>query len=246
MSLLSIVNNAFLELSGVANAYPAVFSSAKSDALLLMQLAQRTGDDVARRWGWKNLKVPGNITGDGLTTIWALPTDWGTLEGSVILVSNLYPLLPLAGPVMPEKLLLMKALPAMPIRPLWRMIGGNIEIWPALAAGELVTLEYESSCWVLDVDGATRRPRWTADLNTSLIDESLIELGVIWRWKEAKGLQYAERFAEYERRFDATAGQENTGRMVSMSNKGGRYDGDSFFPGLLVDNSDAGITGQFG
>jgi hypothetical protein len=245
MSLLSIVNNAFLELSGVANNYPSVYTSLDSSAALLMQLAQRTGDDVARRWGWKNLKVPGGITGDGKTTVWALPSDWASLGESSLLVSNLYPLLPLAGPIMPERLLLLKALPAMPIRPLWRMIGGNIEIWPALAAGELVTLEYRSSCWVLDVDGATRRPRWTADLNTSLIDESLIELGVIWRWKEAKGLQYAERFAEYERRFDATAGQEDTGRMVSMSNKGGTFDPSAFFPGLIADNSDAGSSGQF-
>jgi hypothetical protein len=245
MSLLSIVNNAFLELSGQANFYGSVYSSGNSDALLLMQLAQRTGDDVARRWGWKNLKVPGALTGDGVTTLWVLPTDWASMGEASLLVSNLYPLLPLAGPILPEKLLLMKALPAMPIRPVWRMIGGNIEIWPALAAGELVTLEYRSSCWVLEIDGVTRRPRWTADLNTSLIDESLIELGVIWRWKEAKGLQYAERFAEYERRFDATAGQEDTGRMVSMTNKGGVYDPSQFFPGVIADDSVAGITNQF-
>lgn len=45
----------------------------------------------------------------------------------------------------------------------------------------------------------TTLPDWAADTDTALLDEDLIELGVIWRLQQRLGLAYAEEKDEYER-----------------------------------------------
>jgi hypothetical protein len=40
-------------------------------------------------------------------------------------------------------------------------------------------------------------PRYTQDNDVAVIDESLVELGLTWRWRQKKGLDYTAEMAEY-------------------------------------------------
>jgi hypothetical protein len=78
----------------------------------------------------------------------------------------------------------------------YRLKGGNISFIPIPTAGETCAFEYQSSAWT--TNGSTFSTAFTADTDTSLLDEELLRLGLIWRWRAAKGFDYSEDFREYE------------------------------------------------
>ncbi len=82
---------------------------------------------------------------------------------------------------------------------MWRIKTGMLMLWPVPAAGEQIAFEYVSKSRIRSADG-TRKTLWTADDDEALLDEGLIGLGIRWRFKKAKGLDYAEDLEDYERR----------------------------------------------
>lgn len=79
----------------------------------------------------------------------------------------------------------------------YRIKQGSLYFYPIPNAGDNIAFEYMSSNWVSTSVGGTS-PIWTNDADTPLLDDDLMILGTLWRWKAAKGLDYAENFATYE------------------------------------------------
>ena len=243
MTLLTIIQDAAVRC-GWQNVPTSAIGNAGSDALNIQQMiafAQDAGRDCMERANWTGLDRAATITGDGTTTLFTLPPDWnrfnpGDKAPSSPLVSSKYPLTPLYGPVNAEELNALKALPASTVRPIWRLIGTSLELWPALSSGELVTFNYFSSMWILSVDGTTRRKRWFADTDSSLIEEDVIMKGAAWRWTASKGFDYAEQFRMYEVALMRNASQQMTERVTSISNQG-LYSADQGFFGVITDNT---------
>jgi hypothetical protein len=124
--------------------------------------------------------------------------------------------------------------------PAWRIIGGAIEIYPALSFGEVVTFNYYGGFWISNAARTMFRPAWVADDDFSLINEDIVMKGAVWRWKASKGLQYAEEFRAYEQSLARNAGQQMTERVVSTSRK--PMLGHAIYLGTITDLS-APITG---
>jgi hypothetical protein len=243
MTLLTIIQDATVRC-GFQLSPTSAIGNASTDALNIQQMiafAQDTGRDAMERVNWTRNDIAASITGDGTTTLFTLPADWlrlnpGDKSPHGALVSSKYPLTPLFGPVNAEDLNLLKALPASTIRPVWRVIGGSLELWPALSAGEIVTFNYFSANWIMAADGVTRRKKWLVDSDVSLIDEDLIMKGVIWRWQQSKGLDYAETFRAYEMALDRVAAQQMTERTISTSSAMPINASPGFF-GTITDNT---------
>ena len=235
MSILSVLTTA-MPICGLPVPAQAV-SSTDSNVQKFVALAQDLGDELAERFWWRNLNIAGQITGDGTTTLFALPSDWGVLSPGQKFNSSVYPLLPLPGPVSNETLSALKVLPSFPTRPVWRIIGGTLEFFPALGAGEVVTFNYYSTNWVSNAGGTQRQPGFLLDSDFSMIDEKLLRRGLVYRWKQSKGLDYAEDFRSYQISLDRAAGREDAERIVAMSSSMPVDDG-SWFPGLIIDGTD--------
>jgi hypothetical protein len=220
-------------------------SSIDQNVQQLVIFAQDAGRELLERVNWVNLDTAGTVTGDGVSTLFMLPQDWVRFSPSDksprgALVSSKFPLMPLAGPINTEDLNMLKALPASTVRPVWRIIGGALEIWPALASGELVTFNYYSSFWIMNAARTVSRATWQADDDFALINEDTVMKGAVWRWKASKGLQYAEEFRAYEQSLARNAGQQMTERVVSTSRK--PMLGEAIYLGTITDLS-APITG---
>ena len=243
MSLLSLIKDIAVRC-GWDHSPTSVIGNTSTDALNIQQLiafAQDAGRDCMERANWTGLDRAATLTGDGTTTLFTLPADWarfnpGDKAPNSPLISSKYPLTPLFGPINAEELNALKALPASTVRPVWRMIGTSLELWPALSAGEIVTFNYFSSFWILAVDGVTRRKRWVADTDSSLIDEDLLMKGTVWRWLASKGLDYAEPFRMYEMSLMRNAAQQMTERVTSTSSKLFEASMGSYF-GSITDNT---------
>jgi hypothetical protein len=247
VTILTIVQGAAIRC-GFSAAPSSAVSNPDQNIQKLVIFAQDAGRELLERANWVNLDTAGTVTGDGASTLFQLPQDWVRFSPSDksprgALVSNKYPLAPLYGPINTEDLNLLKALPASTVRPVWRIIGGALEIWPALAGppvpnplglpGELVTFNYYSSFWIMNAARTVSRATWVADDDSSLINEDTVMKGAAWRWKASQGLQYAEEFRSYEQSLARNAAQQMTERVVSTSNKLGF--GRGTFLGTITD-----------
>lgn len=230
MSILSTLQTA-MPLCGLPSPSQGV-SSTDPSTQKFVAFAQDIGDELRERYYWRNLNIAGQITGDGTTTLFSLPSDWSSLSPGQQFFSSLYPTLPIYGPVTNEQLAQMKASPSFPTRPVWRIIGGTIELWPALGAGEVVSFNYYSTNWVSTATGAQRQASFMLDSDFSMIDEIILRRGLIWRWKASKGLDYADDFRRYELSIDRAGGREDAERIVGMAAPS--LDLDGWFPGTIT------------
>lgn len=102
----------------------------------------------------------------------------------------------------------------------YRIKNDQILFYPIPAAGRSIAFEYMSQNWVTKAAGGTSS-FWVSDADTPLLNDDLMILGTIWRWKAAKGLDYAENFNTYEAAM-ADAMSRDGSRMVL--NAGNNFD----------------------
>jgi hypothetical protein len=215
MSLLTVTQDAML-LCGLPQPTVAL-SNTDLTVLQFVAFAQKEADETWTDFNWRQSRIPAQLVGDGTTTLFALPSDFERMLAGPSLWSAKYPSIPLQW-ISDLELLALKALPVMPVRPVCRLIGGTLEIWPALASTETVSLEYYSTNPLCSSDGLTRKPRWTSDSDFSLFPEGVLMRGVIWRWKQSKGLDYAEDFRTWSLERDKKASHDGGARVVQMTN----------------------------
>jgi len=77
----------------------------------------------------------------------------------------------------------------------------------------------------------TSRPAWANDSDVALIPERLLEYALIWRWKQAKGLDYAEDMTTYEREREKAQARDRGPRTINTTAPPPFPD--NFFPSLI-------------
>lgn len=78
----------------------------------------------------------------------------------------------------------------------WTIYGGQMHIQPALPAGASANFVYlDKNCVKLNAGGAG--DTFVEDLDSFILDERLLKLGMIWQWKAKKGSPYAEDMGTY-------------------------------------------------
>ncbi len=103
----------------------------------------------------------------------------------------------------------------------FRIIGSSIYFYPIPTAGENCYFEYISNFWVADTNG-NGSAVFENDTDVTVLDDQLVILGMVWRWKAAKGLAYAEDFRKYEARLLDV--QNRDGGKPTLTMTGAKYD----------------------
>ena len=106
--------------------------------------------------------------------------------------------------------------------------GDQILFFPVPVAGQTCFFEYTTQNWCTS-SGGTGQARFVMDSDILLLREDLFKLGVEWRWKKAKGLEYAQEFADYEDFMADALARDGTRDTINMGSA--RYD---IYPGVLV------------
>ena len=99
---------------------------------------------------------------------------------------------------------------------------------PIPPAGQTCAFQWMSKGWVYD--NATYYTSWQADTNTSLLDEDLMAQGIVWRWLQRKGLEYAEDFNKYERLVADALTRDGGKPRLSLGGDAGM----NVYPGIVV------------
>lgn len=174
----------------------SVMAGADQTARTMLSLAQREGRALARRWTWTALRKQQTFTTVAQTVqTGAVPSDFDRMVSETFW--NRTDQERVVGPVTPEEWQGLVASVALPIESAFQMRAGQIELYPVPTAGETYAYEYVSNQWCQSA-GGVGQSAWAADTDTGKLDEELTTLGLVWRFKQSRGLDYAEDLATYE------------------------------------------------
>ena len=211
MTALSIIQNAAID-PGIGLRQPsAVFGSSDLTTLQLLQLAQRSGRQLAKRHDWQALTVERTFTSlNQVEQTGAIPSDYDRLIYAADVWDRTQNL-KFAGPTPSRVWQDLQTNLTGGIVGWWRLLGGELHIFPAQDAGNTLAFEYISKNWC-ESSGGTGQDAFAANTDVARIPEHLIELEIIWRWRKAKELDYAEELATAEREIEkACARDRGTG-----------------------------------
>jgi len=196
MTVLTVIQDACT--SGIALTRPtSVFGSSVREMLELAAIANETAEMIALSHEWQTLQRIASITGDGTTEEFALPGDFQRMLNETQLWSEV-----IDGPLMPvrdrDDWLNAITKDYEFSTNAWILYGEELHFRPALDTSEVVRFFYQSNLIVRPGTGANKA-QFDNDTDTFRLNERLLKLGIIWRWREMKGLPYAENMADYER-----------------------------------------------
>lgn len=228
MSLLTILQTVMPQL-GLTSPTSAI-SSPDPQVQQLVQLCNTEGKELAQRGdGWQALMQETTFTtvaSESQGSLASIAPGFKYVLNDTMWNRTLRR--PVFGPMSGQRWEQLKAMVMQGPWNQYQIRGGNILFIPVPSAGQTVAFQYQSKNWVTLNAGGTGSA-WANDADTALLDEDIIALGLIWRWKRAKGFDYAEDFATYERNVTNALARDGVKDVLNMGDT--VYD---IYPGILV------------
>lgn len=195
MSLLTIIQDAANRIGIPQPA--AVIGSSDPQVRRLLGLAQQEGKELAKRGPWQALVAEKTLTATATETqSGAIPADFDRMiEGTFW---NRTQDRRVVGPLTAQKWQQLQTGLYTSVWDAFRIRGDALLMYPTPTAGDSLAYEYVSKYWCENAAGATQRAAWVADDDVGILDEELMTLGLVWRFKKANGLEYGEDFRSYE------------------------------------------------
>lgn len=227
MSLLTLVRAA-CDRIGLQRP-TTVISAGDQTARTLLSFANEEGENLCAIHPWRKLRYEqtfvtvateqqtASIPGDFLRFV--NDTWWNRTTKE-----------PLEGPLSPQEWQAVKAWTTGPISDSFIVRGDYIYINPVPAAGETIAYEYISSKWA--VSGGSYYTEFQADADTTLVPEKLITLGVVWRFKQSKGLAWEGDYGKYETQLKQAMMDDQPSTIIGLGDIAERR------PGVVVPEGD--------
>jgi hypothetical protein len=196
VSLFTIITDACDQLSLPRPS--AVIGSSDEQVRQLLRLANNEGRSLAARHDWQALTAEHSFTtvaADAQTS--SIPADFARIKPETMF--NRTRTRKVEGPLDSKGWQEYKSSLVTPFNPIFRIRGNTILLSPVPTAGDSIYYEYVSNKWCQNLAGDTSYAAWNADTNTGKIDEYLMTLGIVWRFRASKKLGHAEELAAYER-----------------------------------------------
>lgn len=234
MALIDIIKPA-ARRAGLATPSVAA-SSTDGNIVQMVEFANEEAQELAARHPWQAIRKEASFT-----TLAA--EDQGSVKGICLAANPQYPfqsivnetiwnrtqLRPIFGPKSPAEWQQLKA--QFVQGPWYQYIirGDHILFTPVATAGQSCYFEYISTTNATDSTGTIGKSAMTLDTDLCLLEERLITLGVVWRFQQAKGLDYTMSYEKYDSAvLDAMS---KDGGKPTLNLKGYNT---SVYPGTLV------------
>lgn len=183
---------------------PSSWIAATSDAAVDLRddCLMETIEDLQKRVDWPGpVSAQTTITGDG-SEAYSLPANFKRLALGHTAVYEKTTTRRWGVPIHTDgEWTHLKTLGASGAERFYRLRGYDgaffIDFYPAPASGSEIVVSYMTNLWMAS-SGGTAGSEWTAEDDVLLFDRRPVELGVIWRYRRDKGLEYADTQAEYE------------------------------------------------
>jgi hypothetical protein len=235
MSLLTMIQPAAVKLGLYATPPGSAASNPDGNIQQLVALLNEAGQELLNRHPWQVARNEANFTTVAATsqgniiTICAAPAN----ETFAYIVNESMwdrtTRRPLFGPKSPAE---WQQLNAQFVQGPWYQYtirANQILFLPVPAAGDAIYFEWMQKEWATDSTGATPKQSMTADTDIALLDERILTLECIWRWKSAKGLAYADDFKKADDAIQDAMARDGGKPVLSLT--GTQTD---VYPGTIV------------
>lgn len=224
MTVLTAIRSAVLRATGTQ--INEAFTSAQKVAVEMVDLVNEAAEDIARSNDWRALTKIATLAGGSES--YTLPSDYDRMSGEVD-DPSLWPwgyapfqsvtewqryrngLLPISSPGG------------------WIIVGGEILFWPVEGGG--ATFPYISNLWAVTPSSAPAAA-FTTDNDRFVLDEGLLTLALVWRWRQQKRMEYAEDMQSYEIALARAAGRDR-GSYVLRPGMQSRLSGSTPYTGRI-------------
>lgn len=216
MTLLSIIT-AFCERTGVPVPL-TVMGTTDVQIKQVRALLEEEGNDLAARGMWQGITFEAAHTTIAAEDQGAISTiasnGFAYIKNDTIWDRT--DILPVLGPMSGPDWQALRAVAQTGPRYRFRIRGGQLIVNPTPAAGHDWRFEYASKNWILGADDVTYKQYFTLDTDTVLLPETLLIMGLRWRWMKEKGLDYAELFRTYEMQVKDALGRDGGKDVLYM------------------------------
>lgn len=219
MTILSICQDAAGRMGLVVPS--AVVTATDAITKEMYRLAKQEGKELSRRGSWRALTTEKTFTTVATAAQTdALPSDLDWIIPETMFNRTMNRIVD--GPLSAEEWQGIQASLVTRVWPAYRVRGTSLLMTPTPTAGDTVGYEYITKNWCqssLSVAQST----WAADTDTALLDEELHTLGLIWRFKRAKGLDFEAEAALYDTQVRLALHREGSKPRISTDPFGNRY-----------------------
>lgn len=217
MTVLSAVQSAMIRLVGRKDS--AVFSSQDPTMIELADLINETATDIMKKHDWQALTKIATITGDGATTAFPVPADYDRMalaQGVANSASWFWGFD--AVPDLDTWIAIQNG-QFLGVTPGWWIILANqFQFAPAPGSRQTAKYPYISANIAISPTSVPQRA-FSADQDKSVLDERLLTLGLIWRWKAQKSLDYTEDMRNYEIALSEAMARDGGSRVIRSSGR---------------------------
>lgn len=220
MTVLEVARGVALK---VGLAVPSVlYSSTAREMIELGECLNETAAMIAFDCGhdWTRLKTLATLTGDGSALSFSYPSDYRRMLKQAKLWPSAQPNTPLVHYTDTDEWLGMQVQDFQAVNGAWTLIGDYIEIRVAsptdpLGLADTVQFYYISTKYAADA-GGTAKTSFTLDTDTFRLNERLLKLGAIYRWKDGKGQDYGEALSDYESALAEQIGNDRGSKIIAV------------------------------
>lgn len=178
----------------------AVLASSDQQVMQLLALLKKVGTDARDRHDWNSLTTAYTFTcGASNAQSGEPPTDFARMSDGMEMWNDTNNQI-IRGPLAAREWTDMLAWGLTTIPQYWRLIGGVLNIYSP-SSGDTIRYEYISKYWIVKASDSTTTDTFASDADTFKLPEQLLTDGLVWRWKQAKGLDYAEDLQTYNQTF---------------------------------------------
>lgn len=187
----------------------------------LTALANEEGKELAARYLWTALIREATFTS-------LAAEDQGAIAGNIVPTADAMAYIvnetiwnrsrayPMAGPTSGPRWQSEKAFGISGPFARYRIRNNHLYLLPAPEAGQTIAFEYKTENWVSALLG-TAKDEFALDDDYPLLDSNIITQGVVWRFKQAKGLEYSQDFQKYELAVADAIARDGTKAILSMN-----------------------------
>lgn len=219
MTALSACQDAIARL--VARRPNSVFASDDEICVEIASLANEAATDIMKAHDWQALTKLCTFTGDSATESWPLPSDYDRMVNGTDVHSGTWIWQRYTNTGLDGWLQLKALLPAIPPG-YWNILGGSMGFVPTIATGDLAQFYYISNQWAQSA-GGTGKTAFDRDDDLFVLDDRLLTLALIWRWKSMKGMDYQEDIRSYDIALSQSMARDKGSRVIRSNGGRGRF-----------------------
>ena len=219
MTLLTICQDAANEI-GVPSP-SAVIGSVDTTVIQLLAAANREGKSLVSGYDWQTLvkeETHTTIAAESQGAMTTIASDF--LRFSNDTMWNRTTNRKFYGPLNNTEWQTLKGIVVNGVTNYFRIRGNLLLLNPIPTVGQSLVFEYIGKNWVDTTgDGSANATSYAADANTTVLDEDLITLGVVWRFLKQKGLPYDNQFQEYQMKLSEKQAKDGAKQIIRLTGR---------------------------